>query len=63
MSGKGNRFSLGIRKISPTISEIDSTGNETCEDNEELKQEQESVMNGVPVCSMNGEHSVGILSH
>ncbi|XP_057546507.1 protein WVD2-like 3 [Amaranthus tricolor] len=58
-SGKGNRYSIGIQKRSPTVSE-----NETFEDNEEIEQEHhQSVMNRAMVCSMNDEHNMGILSH
>lgn len=59
-SGKGSRHSLGIQKISPSTSEIES---ETCGDIEETEQEQESVITGAMSCSMNREHNVGILSH
>ncbi|XP_021721772.1 protein WVD2-like 3 isoform X1 [Chenopodium quinoa] len=52
-SDKGNRLSLGMPKIS----------DDTCEDNEQIEQEHESVMNAAISCSMNGEHNMQIMSH
>lgn len=62
ISGKGNRLSLGMQKINPSISEIES---ETCEEIEQIEQEQESVMKGATAipCSMKGEHNLEIMSH